>query len=94
MWTLNGNFVGIHRASTRIPPAVYANSNTWIVVTLGQIPTQIDYAEYRESDGVQIPAKITVTDTQNVLTMHFSDVRQNVAIDPKVFTSNGARPQR
>jgi len=62
--------------------------------TLGQIPTQIDYAEYRESDGVQIPAKITVTDTQNVLTMHFSDVRQNVAIDPKVFTSNGARPQR
>ncbi|HEX3120416.1 MAG TPA: photosynthetic reaction center cytochrome c subunit family protein, partial [Candidatus Acidoferrum sp.] len=62
--------------------------------TLGQIPTQIDYEEYRESDGVQIPAKITVTDTQNVFTMHFSDVRQNVAIDPKVFTSNGARPQR
>ncbi len=62
--------------------------------TLGQISTQIDYADYRESDGVQIPMQITVTNAHSVFTMHFSDVRQNVAIDPKVFTPNGQGLQR
>jgi tetratricopeptide (TPR) repeat protein len=53
---------------------------------LGQIPTQIDYADYREADGVRIPMHVTVAGTPGVVTMRFSDVRQNVAIDPNVFT--------
>ena len=62
--------------------------------TFGRIPTQIDYANYRATDGVQVPMLVTVTGTNNILTMHFSDILQNVAIDPKVFTPNGAREQR
>jgi tetratricopeptide (TPR) repeat protein len=61
---------------------------------LGQIPTQIDYADYRETDRLQIPMQITVAGTHSVFTMHFSDVRQNIAIDPRVFTLNGPRPLR
>jgi tetratricopeptide (TPR) repeat protein len=62
--------------------------------TFGQIPTQIDYADYRSVDGVQIPMQVTFTDARGRMTAHFSEVRQNVAIDPNVFAPNRPRPQR
>lgn len=62
--------------------------------TLGRIPMQINYADYRNIDGVQIPMQVTFTDARGSMTNHFKEVSQNVPIDPKVFAPNGSGPQR
>jgi photosynthetic reaction center cytochrome c subunit len=55
---------------------------------LGVNSSQIDYADYREVNGVQVPFRVTVSNPKGNLTMQFEQIRQNVAIDPERF----ARP--
>jgi len=52
---------------------------------IGTVPTQIDYADYREVLGVTMPFKTTVTWTSGQATIELSDVQPNVAIDPARF---------
>jgi photosynthetic reaction center cytochrome c subunit len=56
---------------------------------LGRNPTQIDYADYREVDGVQIPFRVTTSQPGNTSTIQFDEVQQNLPIDPAKF----AKPQ-
>ena len=58
----------------------------WNKTTVGIVPTQIDYADYREVAGVKVPFRTTVTwtDGQNILALN--DVRANVPIDTAKFT--------
>jgi len=60
----------------------------WNRTAVGTVPTQIDYADYRDVAGVKMPFKtvVTWTDGQNTITL--SEVRPNVAIDAARF----ARP--
>ncbi|HZC65463.1 MAG TPA: c-type cytochrome [Candidatus Dormibacteraeota bacterium] len=52
---------------------------------LGRNPTQIDYADYRESGGVKIPFRWTLARPGNQFTIQITDVKQNVAIDDSKF---------
>lgn len=52
---------------------------------LGLNPSQVDYADYREVDGVQVPFRVTMSDPGNAAAIQFEEIRQNVAIDPAVF---------
>lgn len=52
---------------------------------LGRNPTQIDYADYREVDGIQIPFRVTIAEPENVVTLRVQNVQQNVAIDQARF---------
>jgi photosynthetic reaction center cytochrome c subunit len=52
---------------------------------LGQNPTQIDYADYRDTSGVKIPYQWTLTRTNGAFTIHINSVQQNVPIDQKIF---------
>ncbi len=52
---------------------------------LGQNPTQIDYGDYREADGVKIPYLWTLTRPNGSFTIKVDQVQQNVPIDPKLF---------
>jgi photosynthetic reaction center cytochrome c subunit len=52
---------------------------------LGLYPTQIDYADYRDQDGVKIPFRITTSHPGNASTFHVAEVQQNVAIDEAKF---------
>ena len=66
---------------------------SWIVelnwaLWVGTVPTQIDYADYREVAGVRLPYRTTVTWTDGQSTVVLSEVRPNVAIDAARF----ARP--
>jgi hypothetical protein len=45
-------------------------------------------------DGVQIPSRTTFSDAHGSTSIHFSEVRQNIAIDHKVFVPNGSHSQR
>ncbi len=52
---------------------------------LGSNPSQIDYADYREVDGVQVPFRITISSPGSSSTMQIKEVLQNVAIDADKF---------
>jgi len=53
---------------------------------LGLNPQQIDYADYREVDGVQVPFRLTFSQPGNSSAIQFEDVRQNVPVDPVEFS--------
>jgi hypothetical protein len=59
----------------------------WNRSVVGTVPTQIDYADYRDVAGVKMPFKtvVTWTDGQNTITL--SEVRPNVAIDAARFAT-------
>jgi hypothetical protein len=52
---------------------------------LGRNPTQIDYSDYRENDGVKIPYRWTLTRPTGSFTIRIDKVEQNVPIDEKLF---------
>ena len=60
----------------------------WNRTAVGTVPTQIDYADYREVAGVRMPFRTLVTWTDGQNTLLLKDVRPNVAIDSARF----ARP--
>src|ERR1700691_2121690 len=53
---------------------------------LGRNPTQIDYADYRDVDGVQIPFRVTTSQPGNISTIQLETVQQNAPIDLAQFT--------
>jgi hypothetical protein len=60
----------------------------WNRTTAGIVPTQVDYADYRDVAGVKIPFRTIMTWTDGQNTYRLSDVQPNVRIDSARF----ARP--
>lgn len=52
---------------------------------LGRLPSQIDYGDYNETEGVKIPYRWTLVRPNGSFTIRVEEVRQNVAIDQKWF---------
>jgi outer membrane lipoprotein-sorting protein len=52
---------------------------------VGRNPTQVDYADYREQDGVKIPMQWTVARPLGRFTIQISKVEQNVPISDSKF---------
>ena len=59
---------------------------------LGQLPTQIDYADYREAEGVKIPFRWTLARPSGRFTIQVSEVRQNVPVDDTRFAKPPSPP--
>jgi hypothetical protein len=53
---------------------------------VGRIPTQIDYADYRDVDGVRLPFRWTVTWLDGRDSIELQEIRANVAIDAVRFS--------
>jgi photosynthetic reaction center cytochrome c subunit len=53
---------------------------------LGLNPWQVDYGDYREMDGVQVPFRVTFSEPGNRWTVQFDEIRQNVTIGDAIFT--------
>lgn len=53
---------------------------------VGRNPTQIDYADYRDSDGVKVPFRWTLSRPNGRFTIQLSEVKANVPIDDAKFT--------
>jgi len=60
---------------------------------LGRLPTQIDYADYREASGVKIPFRWTLARPSGRFTIQVSDVKQNVPVDEARFAKPPAPPE-
>jgi outer membrane lipoprotein-sorting protein len=52
---------------------------------LGLLPTQIDYADYRDANGVKLPFRWTLARPGGRFTIQVSDVKQNVPVDDAKF---------
>ena len=52
---------------------------------LGRMPTQIDYADYRDSGGVKIPFRWTLARPNGRFTIQIAEVENNVPIDDARF---------
>jgi len=57
---------------------------------LGRLPTQIDYADYREVGGVRIPFRWTLARPGGRFTIQLTEVKQNVAVDDAKFEKPAA----
>jgi photosynthetic reaction center cytochrome c subunit len=52
---------------------------------VGRLPTQIDYADYRDVAGVKLPFRWTVTWLSGVDTFELTEIQANVSIDAAKF---------
>ncbi len=52
---------------------------------IGMVPTQVDYADYRDVAGVKLPFNIVITWTDGQSKINFSEIQPNVAIDAAKF---------
>jgi hypothetical protein len=52
---------------------------------VGMVPTQVDYADYREVAGVKMPFKIVITWTDGQSNILLTDVQPNVPVDAARF---------
>jgi photosynthetic reaction center cytochrome c subunit len=59
---------------------------------LGRLPTQIDYADYREAGGVKIPYRWTLARTNGRFTIQVSEAKQNAPVDDAKFAKPPAPP--
>jgi photosynthetic reaction center cytochrome c subunit len=57
---------------------------------LGRLPTQIDYADYREAGGVKIPYRWTLARPGGRFTIQVSEVKENVPVDDAKFEKPAA----
>jgi len=57
----------------------------WNKTSVGTVPTQIDYSDYRDAGGVKVPFRIVMTWTDGQNTFALTEVRPNVAIDAARF---------
>jgi len=54
---------------------------------VGRNPTQIDYADYREVDGVKVPFRWTLARVNGRFTIQIQEAQQNVPIDDAKFVA-------
>lgn len=52
---------------------------------LGRNPTQIDYADYRDANGVKVPFRWTLARPGNRFTVQVENLQQNVPVDDAKF---------
>jgi photosynthetic reaction center cytochrome c subunit len=59
---------------------------------LGRLPTQVDYADYRQADGVKIPFRWTLSRPGNRFTIQVDQLEQNIPVDDGKFTPPQSPP--
>jgi hypothetical protein len=82
----------------RYPVNLYFDNKTGLLARVvrydespvGLNPTQIDFADYREVDGVRMPYRVTVTWLDGKTTTEFGKIQPNAPVD----TARFARPAK
>jgi len=94
-YVLNGTAPG------RKPVRLYLDQQTGMLLRLmhftetplGRLPTQVDYADYRDVDGVKVPFRITTIRPTSRTTLQLDQVQQNVAVEDSKFVKPTPPPQ-
>jgi photosynthetic reaction center cytochrome c subunit len=88
-------YLVIGRNEGQPPLRLYFNQQSGLLLRLvryaetplGRNPTQIDYADYRDTDGVKIPYRWTLARPGNRFTIQVDQVQQNVPVEDAKFTT-------
>jgi outer membrane lipoprotein-sorting protein len=91
-------YLVIGQREGRTPLRLYFDEKSGLLVRLvrygdtpfGLMPTQIDYADYREAGGVKMPFRWTLARPSGRFTIQVSDVRQNAPVDDAKFAKPAA----
>ncbi len=94
-------YVVVGQREGKPPIRLYFDQKTGLLVrmvrfgetALGLLPTQIDYADYRDVDGVKIPFRWTLARPGGRFTIQVSDLKQNVPVDDAKFAKPAAPPE-
>jgi hypothetical protein len=94
-------FVVIGQRDGKPPLRLYFDEQSGLLVRLvrygetplGLMPTQIDYADYREAGAVKIPFRWTLARPSGRFTIQVSEVKNNVPVDDAKFTKPAAPPE-
>jgi photosynthetic reaction center cytochrome c subunit len=84
----------IGRSENAPPLRLYFDSQSGLLVRLvrysetplGRLPTQIDYSDYRDADGVKLAYRWTLARPGNRFGIQIDELHQNVAVDDAKFT--------
>ena len=60
---------------------------------LGRNPTQIDYGDYRDANGLKVPFRWTLSRPGNQFTIQVEQLQQNVPVDDAKFAAPPEPPQ-
>lgn len=94
-------YLVIGRKEGQPPLRLYFDTQSGLLVRLvryaetplGRNPTQIDYADYRETDGIKVPYRWTLARPGNRFTIQVEQMQQNMPIDDGKFVAPAAPPQ-
>ena len=94
-------FLVIGRREGKPPLRLYFDEQSGLLVRLvrygetplGRMPTQIDYADYREAGGVRIPFRWTLARPGGRFTIQISEVKENIPVDDAKFAKPPAPPE-
>ncbi|MFZ0735828.1 MAG: c-type cytochrome [Candidatus Acidiferrales bacterium] len=64
----------------------------YVETPLGRNPTQIDYADYRDVNGVKVPFRWTIARPGGRFTIQIEKIQQNVPVDDAKFAMPPAPP--
>jgi photosynthetic reaction center cytochrome c subunit len=92
----------VGRTESQPPLRLYFDSQSGLLLRLvrytetplGRLPTQIDYSDYRDADGVEIPYRWSLARPGNRFTIQVDELRQNVPVDDAKFTPPPPRPEQ
>jgi hypothetical protein len=86
-------YVVVGQREGKPPIELYLDTQSGLLVrlvrygetALGRSPTQIDYADYHDVDGVKIPFRWTLARPSGLFTIQVTDVKNNVPVDDAKF---------
>lgn len=61
---------------------------------LGRNPTQIDYSDYRDANGVKVPFRWSLSRPGNKFTIQVDQMQQNVPVDDAKFQKPATTPEQ
>jgi len=94
-------YVVIGRRATKPPIELYFDQQSGLLVrlvrfgdtALGLMPTQIDFADYRDTNGMKVPYRWTLARPSGRFTIQVSEMQQNVPVDDARFVKPPAPPE-
>ena len=94
-------YIVVGQREGRPPLRLYFDEQSGLLVrlvrfgetALGWLPTQIDYADYREVDGVKVASRWTLARPSGRFTIQINEWKQNVQVDDAKFVKPIANPE-
>jgi len=94
-------YVVVGRRADKPPIRLYFDQQSGLLLrlvrygetVLGRLPTQIDYADYRDVNGVKTPFRFTQARPSGRFTIQVSEAKDNVPVDDAQFAKPATKAQ-